>query len=128
MLNNLNIMGRLCTDPELRETQSGIAVCNFRIAVERNYANQDGERDTDFFDVTAWRGTAEVVNKYFTKGRMIAISGRLETQTWADRDGKNHVSVGIVAESVFFADSKKEQKEQKGQSSKTSKARSRRAA
>jgi single-strand DNA-binding protein len=116
MLNHLTIMGRLVADPELRTTQSGIPVTSFRIAVERNYANQDNERETDFFDVTAWRGTAEVVCKYFTKGRMVAIDGRLETQAWTDRDGNNRVSVGIVAESVYFADSKREESKPKSRS------------
>ena len=127
MLNHLTIMGRLVADPELRTTQSGIPVTSFRIAVERNYANQDNERETDFFDVTAWRGTAEVVCKYFTKGRMVAIDGRLETQAWTDRDGNNRVSVGIVAESVYFADSKKEESKPEGRSKSTS-SRGRKAA
>ena len=127
MLNHLTIMGRLVADPELRNTQSGIPVASFRIAVERNYANQDNERETDFFDVTAWRGTAEVVCKYFSKGRMIAIDGRLETQAWTDREGNNRVSVGIVAESVYFADSKKEESKSKGRG-KTTSSRGRKAA
>ena len=122
MLNHLTIMGRLVADPELRNTQSGIPVASFRIAVERNYANQDNERETDFFDVTAWRGTAEVVCKYFSKGRMIAIDGRLETQAWTDREGNNRVSVGIVAESVYFADSRREEAKPKGKGSRGRKA------
>lgn len=109
MLNHITIMGRLCANPELRITQSGVSVTSFRIAVERDYTNQDNERETDFFDVTAWRGTAEIVCNYFTKGRMIAIDGRLATQSWTDRDGKNRVTVGIVAENVYFADSKREE-------------------
>lgn len=127
MLNHLTIMGRLVADPELRTTQSGIPVTSFRIAVERNYANQDNERETDFFDVTAWRGTAEVVCKYFSKGRMIAIDGRPETQAWTDREGNNRVTVGIVAESVYFADSKKEESKSKGWG-KTTSSRGRKAA
>lgn len=113
MLNHITIMGRLCAIPELRTTQSGVSVTSFRIAVERNYTNQDNEREVDFFDVSAWRGTAEIVCKYFTKGRMIAIDGRLETQTWTDRDGNKRVTVGIVAESVYFADSKREEADTK---------------
>lgn len=110
MLNHVTIMGRLCADPELRYTNQGdIPVTSFRIAVERDYANQSGERETDFYDVTAWRGTAEIICEYFSKGRMIAIDGRLETRSWEDRDGNNRVSVGIVAESVYFADSKREE-------------------
>lgn len=113
MLNHVTIMGRLCADPELRYTNQGdIPVTSFRIAVERDYANQDGERETDFYDVTAWRGTAEIICEYFTKGRMIAIDGRLETRSWVDRDKNNRVSVGIVAESVYFADSKREEREE----------------
>ena len=107
MLNKVTMMGRLCADPELKHTQSDVPVTSFRIAVERNYANQDGERETDFVDVTAWRGTAEIICEYFCKGRMIAVNGRLENQRWKDRDGNNRVTVGIVAESVYFADSKR---------------------
>ena len=107
MLNHVTMMGRLCADPELRSTQSGISVTSFRIACDRNYADQEGEVQTDFYDVTAWRGTAEIVCEYFSKGRMIAIDGRLETRSWEDRDGNNRVSVCIVAESVYFADSKR---------------------
>lgn len=119
MLNHLTIMGRLVADPELHTTQSGISVTSFRVAVERNYASPDGERETDFFDVTAWRGTAEIVCKHFSKGRMIAIDGRLETQAWTDRDGNNRVTVGIVAESVYFADSRREEAKPKGKGSST---------
>lgn len=119
MLNHLTIMGRLTADPELHTTQSGISVTSFRVAVERNYASPDGERETDFFDVTAWRGTAEIVCKHFSKGRMIAIDGRLETQAWTDRDGNNRVTVGIVAESVYFADSRREEAKPKGKGSST---------
>ena len=103
MLNKVTIMGRLCADPELRRTQSGIAVCNARIAVERDFADQSGERATDFFDAVAWRGTAEFLCKYFEKGRKVLLDGRLQ---WTDRDGNKRVSVEIVAESVYFADSK----------------------
>lgn len=87
MLNKITIMGCLCAAPELRHTQNGIAVCNVRIAVERNFADQDGERGTDFFDVVAWRGTAEFLNNYFTKGRTVLLDGRLQTRNWTDRDG-----------------------------------------
>lgn len=111
MLNKVTIMGRLCADPELRETQSGIPVCSCRIAVDRDYLS-NGERETDFFDVVAWRGTAEFICGYFTKGRMIALDGRLQTRNWTDRDGNKRVSVEIVAESAFFADSKREDSKQ----------------
>ncbi len=106
MLNNVTIMGRLCAVPELRRTQNGIAVCNTRIAVERNYADPSGERETDFFDVVAWRGTAEFICNYFDKGRKVLLDGRLQTRTWTDRDKNKRVSVEIVAESAYFADSK----------------------
>ena len=106
MLNQVTIMGRLCADPELRHTQSGIAVCNARIAVERDYADQSGERQTDFFDVAAWRGTAEFLCKYFPKGRKVVLDGRLQTRSWTDREGHKRVTVEIVAESVYFADSR----------------------
>ena len=106
MLNKITIMGRLCADPELRKTASGISVCNARIAVERNYADQDGERETDFFNVVAWRGAADFLCGYFAKGRRVVLDGRLQTRNWTDRDGNKRVSVEIVAESVYFADSK----------------------
>lgn len=106
MLNHLTIMGRLCADPELRHTQNGIAVCNARIAVERDYADQGGERATDFYDVVAWRGTAEFLCGYFTKGRKVVLDSRLQTRSWTDKGGNKRVNVEIVAESVYFADSK----------------------
>lgn len=106
MLNQVTIMGRLCADPELRHTQSGTAVCNARIAVERDYADPSGERQTDFFDVCAWRGTAEFLSKYFPKGRKVVLDGRLQTRTWTDRDGNKRVTVEVVAESAYFADSR----------------------
>ena len=108
MLNHITIMGRLVRDPELRHTQSGIPVCTFRIANDRDYISQGGERETDFFDVTAWRGVGEFVSKYFTKGRMITVDGQLQTRNWTDRDGNRRVSVEICAESVYFADSKRD--------------------
>lgn len=108
MLNHIIIMGRLVRDPELRYTQSGIPVCTFRIANERDYISQSGERETDFVDITAWRGVGEFVSKYFTKGRMVALDGKLQTQDWTDRDGNRRVSTGIVADSVYFADSKRD--------------------
>lgn len=106
MLNHLTIMGRLCGAPELRRTQNGVSVCNARIAVERDYADQSGERATDFYDVVAWRGTAEFLFNYFGKGRKVLLDGRLQTRTWTDKNDNNRVNVEIVAESVYFADSK----------------------
>lgn len=106
MLNKITIMGRLCADPELRRTQNGISVCNARIAVERDYADGSGERVTDFFDVVAWRGVAEFLCDYIGKGRKVVLDGRLQTREWADREGNKRISVEIVAESAYFADSK----------------------
>ena len=121
MLNNLTIVGRLCADPDLKQTQSGIPVCSFRIAVDRNYMT-DGKRETDFFDVVAWRGTAEFICNYFAKGRMIALNGRLQTRAWTDRDGKKRVSVEIVAEAAYFDDNKPQVEEKKGSKSSGRKA------
>lgn len=114
MLNHIVIMGRLTADPELRTTQSGIPVASLRIAVDRDYAPQGGERETDFFDVTAWRNTGEFASKYFSKGRAIAIDGRLQTKSWTDREGKNRTSVEIVAENIYFADSRRDSAAQQG--------------
>ena len=107
MLNKVTIMGRLCADPELRQTQSGIPVCSCRIAVDRDYLS-NGERETDFFDVVAWRGTAEFINGDFAKGRMIALEGRLQSCAWTDREGGSRVSIEVVAERVYFTGSKKD--------------------
>lgn len=108
MLNHVVVMGRLTRDPELRRTQSGAAVTSFSIAVERDFKGQDGEKVTDFFDVTAWRNTAEFVSRYFSKGRMVVVDGRLQSRKWEDRDGNRRTSIEIVADSCYFGDSKKE--------------------
>ncbi len=107
MLNKITVMGRMTKDPELRRTQSGTAVASFAIAVERDYKPEGGEKETDFFDVIAWRKTAEFVCRYFTKGRMAVIDGRLQTRKWTDKNGGNRVAVEIIADSVYFGDSKK---------------------
>ncbi len=108
MLNHIVLMGRLARDPELRRTQSGIAVTSFRIAVDRDYSSRDGnERQTDWIDIVTWRGTAEFVSKYFTKGSMIVVSGRLQTREWTDRDGGKRTSVEVVADNVYFGESKR---------------------
>lgn len=99
-------MGRLVKNPEFKTTNSGIAVCNFTIAVDRDYKNGD-EKVADFVDCTAWRGTAEFVNKYFTKGRMIIVSGELQSQKW-EKDGNKRVSWGIQVRNVYFGDSKRD--------------------
>ena len=109
MLNIAVIMGRLVATPELRTTQSGISVTSFRVAVDRSYSSRDGgERQTDFIDVTAWRGTAEFVCKYFTKGQMIAVNGRIQTRSYEDKQGNKRTAVEIVADNVNFCGSKRE--------------------
>ena len=108
MLNHLAIMGRLAADPELRRTSSGVAVTSFRIANTRDYTPQGQEKQTDWYDVVAWRNTAEFVARNFTKGRMIVVKGRLETRKWTDKHGNERSSVEIIAENVYFADSKKD--------------------
>lgn len=108
MLNKVIIMGRLTMDPELRRTQSGTAVTSFRIAVDQDFKGKDGTKQADFFDVVAWRNTAEFVSKYFTKGRMAVVEGRLQTRDWTDREGGKRVATEIVADSVYFGDSKRE--------------------
>lgn len=110
MLNHIVIMGRMVRDPELRSTQSGTSVCSFTLACDRDFKSKDGgEKETDFIDCVAWRSTAEFVSKYFTKGRMIALDGRLQAQNWTDRDGNKRVSTEIVAENAYFADSKRDE-------------------
>lgn len=113
MLNQLTMMGRLTRDPELRRTGSGIACANFSIAVDRDYSTKDGgEKETDFFDCVAWRGTGEFVSKYFTKGRMAVVSGRLENRNWTDKDGNKHYKNEIVVDNIYFGDSKKDTPQQ----------------
>lgn len=107
MLNKIILMGRLTRDPELRRTQSGTAVASFTLAVDRDYKSQDGERETDFIDVVAWRGTGEFVSKYFTKGRMAVVEGRLQVRDWKDKDGAKRRSTEVIADNVYFGDSKR---------------------
>ena len=109
MLNRIIIMGRLVRDPELRTTQSGIPVTSFTLAVDRDFKSRDsGEKSTDFIDVVAWRQTAEFVCKYFAKGRMAVAEGRLQIREWKDRDGNNRRTAEVVADNVYFADSKRD--------------------
>lgn len=109
MLNRIIIMGRLVRDPELRTTQSGVSVTSFTLAVDRDFKNRDsGEKSTDFIDVVAWRQTAEFICKYFGKGRMAVAEGRLQIRDWKDRDGNNRRSAEVVADNVYFADSKRD--------------------
>ena len=109
MLNHITIMGRLTRDPELRRTGSGIAVASFTLAVDRDFSPKDGgERETDFIDCVAWRQTGEFVSKYFTKGRMAVVSGRLQIRNWNDKDGNKRRSAEVVADNVYFGDSRRE--------------------
>ena len=107
MLNEIILMGRLTRDPELRHTQSGTKVASFALAVDRDYKDANGEKETDFIDIVAWRATAEFVSKYFTKGRMAVVKGRLQIRDWTDKDGGKRRSAEVVAENVYFADSRK---------------------
>lgn len=108
MLNKVIIMGRLARDPELRRTQSGVSVTSFRIACDRDFKSQNGEKETDWIDIVAWRNTAEFVSKYFTKGRMAIVEGRLQTRDWTDKDGNKRTAVEVVADNVYFGDSKRD--------------------
>lgn len=109
MLNHIVLMGRLTRDPELRRTGSGIAVASFTLAVDRDFGSREtGEKETDFIDIVAWRNTAEFVSKYFTKGRMAVVSGRLQIRNWNDKDGNKRRSAEIVADNVYFGDSKRD--------------------
>ena len=108
MLNHIVIMGRLTRDPELRRTSSGIAVASFTVAVDRDFGGRDGgERETDFIDCVAWRQTGEFVSKYFSRGSMIVVSGRLQIRNWNDKDGNKRRSAEIVADNVYFGESKR---------------------
>ena len=108
MLNHITIMGRLTRDPELRRTGSGIAVASFTVAVDRDFGGRDGgERETDFIDCVAWRQTGEFVSKYFTKGSMIVVSGRLQIRNWNDKEGNKRRSAEVVAENCYFGESKR---------------------
>ena len=109
MLNHITIMGRLTRDPELRRTGSGIAVASFTVAVDRDFASREsGERETDFIDCVAWRQTGEFVSKYFTKGRMAVVSGRLQIRSWTDKDGNKRRTAEVVADNVYFGDSRRD--------------------
>lgn len=109
MLNRCIIMGRLTRDPELRHTQSGKAVTSVTLAVDRDFKGQNGEKETDFIDIVAWSNTAEFLCNYFSKGRMAVAEGRLQIRDWTDKDGGKRRSAEIVADHVYFADSKRDQ-------------------
>ena len=107
MLNKIIIMGRLTIDPELRRTGSGTAVTSFSLACDRDFKSQSGDKETDFIEVVAWKNTAEFVSKYFSKGRMAVVDGRLQIRDWTDKAGNKRVTAEIVADNVYFADSKR---------------------
>ena len=109
MLNHITIMGRLTRDPELRRTGSGVAVASFTHAVDRDFGkNENGEKETDFIDCVAWRQTGEFVSKYFTKGRMAVVSGRLQIRSWTDKEGNKRRTAEVVADNCYFGDSKRD--------------------
>lgn len=108
MLNQIVLMGRLTRDPELRHTQSGLSVTSFTIAVDRDFGQNGEEKQTDFIDIVAWRNTAEFVSKYFTKGRMAVVNGRLQIRDWTDKDGNKRRNAEVLADRVYFGDSKRE--------------------
>ncbi len=109
MLNHIVIMGRLARDPELRHTQSGTPVASFRLAVDRDFKDKNtGERTTDWIDVVAWRGTGEFVSRYFSKGRMAVVEGRLQIREWTDKEGNRRTAAEVVADNVYFGDSRRD--------------------
>lgn len=112
MLNHIVIMGRMTRDPELRRTASGTAVASFTLAVDRDFAAKDAQRETDFIDCVAWRPTGEFVSKYFSKGRMAVVSGRLLIRPWTDKDGNNRRSAEVIVENIYFGDSRREAPEE----------------
>lgn len=114
MLNKIFIMGRLTRDPELRRTQNGTAVTSFSLAVDRDFKNADGTNDTDFIDVVAWRNTAEFVSKYFSKGRMAVVEGRLQMRDWTDKEGNKRRNAEVLADNIYFGDSKKDTEDRDG--------------
>ena len=113
MLNSVCLMGRLTADPELKSTQSGVSVCNFRIAVDRTYTPKGQEKQTDFINIVTWRGTAEFVSRYFHKGQLVAVQGSIQTSQYTDRDGNKRTTFDVVADNVFFAEKKAESGETK---------------
>lgn len=108
MLNHIVLMGRLTRDPDIRNTGSGVSVASFTLAVDRDFKSRDGEKETDFIDIAAWRNTAEFVSKYFSKGRIAVVSGRLQIRSWTDKDGNKRRTAEVVADNIYFGDSKKD--------------------
>ena len=107
MLNKVVIMGRFTKDPELRRTGSGTAVTSFSLACDRDFKSQSGDKETDFIEAVAWKNTAEFVSKYFSKGRMAVVEGRLQIRDWTDKAGNRRTTAEVVADNVYFADSKR---------------------
>ena len=107
MLNHIVIMGRLTREPEYRTTGNGTSVVNFTVAVDRDFSGQDAEKETDFIDCVAWRKTAEFVTRYIRKGAMVVVSGRLQIRSWTDKDGNRRRTAEVIADSVYFGESKK---------------------
>lgn len=108
MLNTISIMGRLTRDPELRYTSAGTPIASFTLAVDRDYSGADGEKKTDFIDCVAFKGTAEIVSKYFAKGTMAVVNGRLQFRDWQDRDGNNRRNAEILVENIYFGERKQQ--------------------
>lgn len=108
MLNKVVLMGRIGSEIDLRRTGSGKAVTSFSLACDRDFKGQNGEKETDWFDIVCWNGLAETVDKYFSKGRTAVVSGRLQSRKWQDKNGNNRVSIEVVADNVYFGDSKRE--------------------
>lgn len=117
MLNIIILTGRLVADPTLRYTQSQTPVASFTIACDREFKDENGNKQTDFVEVVAWRNTAEFASKYFSKGRMATVKGRLQIRSWKDKDGNNRKTAEVVAESIYFADSNKQNSEQRSEQS-----------
>lgn len=113
MLNKVFMQGRLVADPELRHTPNGVAVASFRIAVDRDFKDKAGERQADFVNVITWRATAEFVSKFFSKGRMAIVEGKLQSRNYEDKDGNKRYALEVVADNVYFGDSKKDQANEK---------------
>ena len=114
MLNQIVIMGRMTRDAELRRTSTGTAVASFTVAVDRDFASNGAEKETDFIDCVAWRQTGEFVSKYFAKGSMIVVAGRLQIRSWTDKDGNKRRNAEIVADNVYFGESKRSESTTEG--------------
>lgn len=113
MLNKVFMQGRLVADPELRHTPNGVAVASFRIAVDRDFKDKSGERQADFVNVIAWRAIGEFVSKFFSKGRMAIVEGKLQSRNYEDKDGNKRYALEVIADNVYFGDSKKDQEPEK---------------